>query len=175
MRQNGKRSAGLGRGLVLLTTAAVAVVAVGLWPDAAATPSRSQVLTTICTSPGGECKKLLAIEELCSIDTSVSRDALSGLADGADERVAVMAIGALCRRDFSGARAKVMQIFGDTNRSEFTRMAAMTAYCCVQYRDGKTWTQIKRYVKDTAGTNTRLRAQWADLKSKFWSTEADND
>lgn len=175
MRDSGRSPArGRSRWLVLAFAAAATLVW-GVWPRAEATPSRVEQLQTICSAPGGDCRRLLAFEELASINTRSSRDALNDLAGASDDRVAVMAIGTLGRRDQSGARTKIQDVYEDTNRSDGVRAAALAAYCRLQAADGKEWADCKSWVKQKAGTNQQLRDAYAALKAKFWAEEADND
>jgi len=177
MRKRGKTSSGRGRAVVIVGAAAAAVAAaVFLWPGAEATPpSRCQQLVTICTSRGGDCRKLLALEELLTTDSSAARDALAEIADSGDDRVAAMAIGALGRGDQSGARDKIEAVFEDTDRSDAVRAAALSAHCRLKAADGDSWSDCGGYVRSTAGRNQRLRDAWASVKAKYWPEEADGE
>ena len=139
---------------------------------AEATPT-TQELKTLCSGTASESQKLIWLDELCAINSTASRTALKDLADDADDRTAVRAIGALCRTDFSGARTKITGIYEDTTRSDFARMGAQIAYCRLKSKDGSSWSSIKSYVKNTAGSNSRLTDQWKALRAKLWPNEQD--
>jgi hypothetical protein len=72
--------------MALVALAVVAVAAFVFWPraqaqDATSTTSRASQLETLIGGKASESQRLAAIEELCTIDTSESRDALKNLAD----------------------------------------------------------------------------------------------
>lgn len=162
-----------GTAVLAVAVAVAGLAAIGVWPRADAAPSEVEALTTICASPGGLSRKLIAIEALCNIDSSAARDEVIALAGSRDDRVAVAAIGALCREDF--ARDTIEEVYEDTSRSDAARMAAQIAYCRLHASDGDSWADVKRYVKTTAEDNPRLSAQWAGLKAKHWAAEVDSE
>jgi hypothetical protein len=171
-RTRGKGRSKLG---LLVAAGALGAAAMLVWPRAEATPTRTEALEALCSGTAAPTQKLIALEELGTIDTSASRDALKRLADCEDERTAMMALGALSRLRFSGALTKIEAVYEDTDRSDVVRAAALTAYCTVKSGESRSWGNIKRYVKDTAGRNTQLRATHDALKTHFWAEEADDE
>src|SRR6185369_640459 len=101
---------------------AMAVLAVGgLWGKAEATaPTRAGSLATFLESPAGHSRKLMAVEELRHIDTAEAHEKLQQLAASSDDEVARMAIAALGRASFEGARSTLDSIYEDTHRSTAT-------------------------------------------------------
>src|SRR6266545_3250974 len=61
---------------------------------AEATPT-TQELKTLCSGTASEPQKLIWMDALCATNSTASRTALKDLADNADDRTAVKAIGAL--------------------------------------------------------------------------------
>jgi hypothetical protein len=160
---------------VLVTAVAAAALLLGTWPRAEATPTRVESLTAELESPAGEYRKAMKIEELRTIDSSAARTALSGLADSADDRLAMLAIRALGRNATSSATSKVAGIYEDTSRSDLVRATALAVWCQIKADAGRTWADGKTWVKSTAGTDTALRAQYAACKARHWPNEVDND
>jgi hypothetical protein len=175
MRKSGKRSAGYGRGLLLAASAVGVLVVGGLWPDAAATPSRVDTLAAVLTSPVGPSRKAIEIEELRTIDSTSARNKLKDLADSGDERLALLAIRALGRCSWSGAKSKIAEIYEDTSRSDVVRATALAVWCQMESTAGRSWANGKSWVKNHAATNQRLRDQYAASKSRHWASEVDND
>jgi hypothetical protein len=175
MRESG-RSPVRGRGRwVLLVAVAAASLVVGTWPAAEATPTRVEALTSELESPAGEYRKAMKIEELRTIDSSTARTALAGLADSTDERLAMLAIRALGRNATSSATSKVADIYADTGRSDLVRATALAVWCQIKADAGRSWSDIKSWVKSTAGTDSALRGQYAACKARHWPNEVDND
>ena len=81
----------------------------------------------------------------------------------------------MSRKDPPGARRSLEEVYENTTRSDLVRMAAMCALCRLASLDGKSWSEVKGYVKRTAGTNERLRKQAAELKTKFWANEKETE
>ncbi len=175
MERRGKGSAGRSRNAALAALAVGVVVAAGFWPAAHATPSQAAQLVTLLNSPAGENRKRAAVDQLAKLDSAEARNAVKTLADSKDDRVAVLAIAALCRTRFSGAEDKVKSVFEDTGRSNLARGMALAAWCHMKSAAGSTWSQIKAYVKQHAGGNQLLKDQYAASKGKLGPDEVDND
>jgi len=168
----GKR--GRGR-LIAAAVAAGAMLLVGYWPAAEATTSRAQQLDALLRAPGGESRKAQAIEELRKIDSTVARDELKDLADCTDDRVAMLALRALGRANFSGAKTKIAGVYEDETRSDVVRATALAVWCQLQKDAGRSWANGKVWVRSHAGTNSLLCEQYAATKARLWANEADND
>jgi hypothetical protein len=151
------------------------LVVSGIWPAAEATPTRVESLTAELESPAGEYRKAMKIEELRTIDSTAARTALANLADSADDRLAMLAIRALGRNATSSAKSKVAGIYEDTDRSDLVRATALAVWCQIQADASRTWADGKTWVKTTAGTNSRMRSQYAACKARHWPNEVDND
>ncbi len=175
MRERGRRASGRGRGFVIAATAAAFLIGAGLWPEAEATPSRVDTLAAVLTSPVGATRKAIEIEALREIDSTSARNKLKDLADSGDERLALLAIRALGRCSWSGAKTKVAEIYEDTGRSDAVRSTALAVWCRMEAARGRSWADGKSWVKTHAGTNQQLRAQYAASKSRHWASEVDND
>ncbi len=175
MRKSGKRSTGAGRGIVLVASAIAVLVGAGLWPEAQATPSRVDTLAAVLTSPVGPSRRAIEIEALRTIDSTAARNKLKDLADSGDERLALLAIRALGRCSWSGAKSKVAEIYEDTGRSDAVRSTALAVWCRMEAARGRSWSDGKSWVKNHAGTNQQLRSQYAASKSRHWANEVDND
>lgn len=176
MRERGNRSAGRGRGWVVgVAAGALALVAAGvfLWPAAEATPARIAKLEKICTSLGQPGRKAMAVDELRRLDSTAARARVVALADSADEKVAHLAISALGRTDGSAAANKLKAIYESTGRSAAMRAAALSAFCAREKRAGRTWANNRSWVRQHAGSNSRLTAQADALKAKLWAGESD--
>ena len=175
MRKERDRSRGAGRNVVLAAAALGALVAAGFWPRAEATPTRAQHLDAVLRSPAGEYRQCQAIEELRKIDSTGARDALKDLADSTDDRTAALAIRALARANFSGARTKIEGIYEDTSRSDLVRGVALAVWCTNRADAGKSWSDVKQWVKSKAGSNQVLRSQYAASKAMYWASEVDSE
>jgi hypothetical protein len=174
--RNGRKDAGAVRRRWLVAAAgAGAIVMAGFWPSAEATPTRVEALTAELESPAGEYRKAMKIEELRTIDSSAARTALAGLADSADDRLAMLAIRALGRNATSSAKSTVAGIYEDTDRSDLVRATALAVWCQIQADAGRTWADGKSWVKSIAGTNSRMCSQYAACKARHWPNEVDND
>lgn len=163
------------RWLIAASGAVGVLVVASFWPVAEATPTRVEALTAELESPAGEYRKAMKVEELRTIDSSAARTALSNLADSDDDRLAMLAIRALGRSGTSGAISKVAGVYADTNRSELVRATALAVWCQKKADAGRSWADIKSWVKSTAGTNARMGAQYAACKARHWPNEVDND
>lgn len=175
MRKSGKRSAGHGRGWLLAASAVAVLVVGGLWPEAQATTSRVDALAAVLASPVGPSRKAIEVEALRAIDSTAARNKLKDLADSGDERLALLAIRALGRSSWSGAKTKIAEIYEDTGRSDVVRSTALAVWCRMQAAGGRSWADGKSWVKTHAGTNQHLRDQYAASKSRHWANEVDND
>jgi len=175
MQKSGRRSAGIGRNAVVAAFAVGVLIVAGFWPSADATPSQAGKLDALIRSPIGDNRRRAAIDQLSKLDSDEARTKLKALADSPDDRVAVLAIGALCRADFSGAEAQVKSVFEDAHRSDLARGMALVAYCEARKKHGSSWTNIKSYVKQKAGNDRVLKDQYAASKAKLWASEVDND
>ncbi len=172
VREKGRVSIRLGR--IVLAAAIVVGGTFVLWPPAHATDSRAHDLGVFLESQAGESRKTMAIEELRKIDTSESRTILSNLAASKSDRVAMLALRALARADFSGARTTITGVFEDTARSDLARGTALAVWCQLRKTDGASWSDIRTYVHQKAGTNTHLCALYGALVAKLWPSEVSN-
>lgn len=175
MRECGRRSAGRSRHWFLSAVAIAAVGAFCFWPVAHADPTEADQIVALLRSPAGEYRKEMAIDRLSKIDSDGARQALLDLADSTNERLALLALRTLCRVDSPAARNKVKAVFENTQRTNVVRAIAMTAYLRSQQGQGSTWTDVKGYVKQHAGSNQMLVGQYAAVKAKYWAQEVDND
>ncbi len=176
MRDSGRSPVrGRSRWLVLAGATLGVLVVTGFWPSAEATPTRVESLTAELESPAGDYRKAMRIEELRTIDSSAARTALSGLADSADDRLAMLAIRALGRNATSSAITKVAGIYADTGRSRVVRSTALAVWCQIQASAGRSWANGKSWVKSNAGNDQALQDAYAACKAKLWPNEVDND
>ena len=175
MRRSGRSRASAGRKAVLAVLAVGVVAVAGFWPAAEATTSRAQQLDALLRAPGGESRKAQAIEELRKIDSTAARDELKDLADCTDDRVAMLALRALGRANFSGARTKIAGVYEDETRSDVVRATALAVWCQLQKDAGRSWANGKVWVRSYAGTNSLLCEQYAATKTRLWANEADSE
>jgi hypothetical protein len=148
-------------------------LAFGFWPKAEATPSRAQQIEVLVRSPITDNRRRALIDELSLIDSTDARTRLKNLADSKDDKTAALAIATLCRRGTSGGEDKVKSVLEDTNRSRLARGMALAAYCEMKKRGGFSWSQIKTYVTQQAGSDPVLAGQWAASKAKLFAQESD--
>lgn len=177
MRKNGKRSAGAGRAVLIGATAVAFIGAAAFWPAAEATPTRVETLSAELNSPAGEYRKAMLMDELRKIDSSAARTALGTLADAADDRLAMLALRALGREGSTGSKTKLASVYEDTNRSDLVRATALAVWCKEASDAGSTWASAKTWVKQHAGTNSLLCAQYKASKARHWASVgcAEND
>ena len=135
---------------------------------AAATSNRVAELKALCESPVGNSRRLVAIEELCELDSDSSRDALEKMASCKTDLVAALAIAAIGREDKGNARAKLQSIFESSTASDFVRSAAMQAWARAKKRDGKDWNNVRGYLEGKADGNDRLEAAVAAVKTNLF-------
>lgn len=145
------------------------VVLLGPGPDLSASNNQVSALEALCNSPVGLNRKAMAIEALCEIDTGSSRNALKRLADSTDLRTSTMAMSAIGREDFSGAKNKLKAVFESSSRSNTARAAAMTAWCCSEKNDGKAWSDVESYLENEADGNEELEAAVAATKARVFT------
>ena len=166
MRVRGKWSWGL---------LAAGVVAGGLvlaWPPAEAGDREIKDLQAICQSSVGQSRRAMLVEQIRAMDTAASRKALEEMASGRDDRLSVLALGAIARDGYSGADAKLKATFEATGRSDLVRSAALTAWCASKKRDGARWADVGSYVDSMVGTTNQALKDTRDaLKAKIWKGE----
>lgn len=164
-----------GNVLALAALAAAIVITGGVWPRAEATPTEVDRLVAILESPIPERRKLVVVEELRQLDTSAARDALGALAENTDDRVAMVAIRALGRSEWNAAGGAIEDVYEDTGRSDLVRGAALGAFLVRESASGETWASCKGWVKQHAGGNAALNAQYAAVKTELWPIEQEVD
>jgi hypothetical protein len=175
MREQALSSPRRRRAILLVSGAASIAVLVATFGRVEATaPSRAEVLQTILESPAAYNRKLMAIEELRQLTTTNdARQRLETLADSSDDTVARMAISAIGRASYTGARTKLDGIYVDTARSDAARGAALAIVCSKESRAGSSWSSVRNWVRANAGTNTNLSSLADSLKARFWPNEAE--
>jgi len=136
MRGAKEGSSGRVRNAVLTAMAVSAVLTFCFWPKAEATSSAAAQLEAVAKSPIGDNRRRAVIDELAKLDSSESRDKVKDLADSPNDRIAVLALGAMCRTRFQGAEDKVKSVFEDTHRSPLLRGMALAAYCEMKKHGG---------------------------------------
>ena len=152
MREQGSWTSRVGRRTLLAAALAAVLVLAGVGSKAEATaPTRAGHLATFLESPAGHSRKLMAVEELRHIDTAEAHEKLQQLAASSDEDVARMAIAALGRASFEGARSTLDSIYEDTQRSTAARGVALAVICAQESRAGHTWASFKTWVRDHDG------------------------
>lgn len=120
---------------------------------------------------GGRSRRLAAIEELVKKDTTDSRNALESLADSKEQELASLALLAIGRADYSGAKAKLTDAAGDSKRGDAVRAAALTAWLRAEEKDGKSWDGVKSTAESKAGSNQALKdVLTAVKKARFDAT-----
>ena len=167
------RASGAARNVALAGLALGTLVFAGFWPKAHATQSEEAQLAALLHSPMPEHRKAQLIERLRKIDSSEARADLENLADATDDRLACLALRALSRSDFDGARTKIAGVFESTGRSDLTRAMALILWTARRSKDGASWADIKDYVKSHAGQDQVLNDVWASGRAKLWPNEGD--
>lgn len=157
------------RGSLLAGAGAIVLVLVGtalFWPDAEAeaTSRRVAKLEALCESPVGTQRRQMALAELVEIDSATSREALENLAASDDERLAILAVAALCR---AGHSSSVEDVLEDADRPAVVRSAAMGAYVQQAKDDGRTWSQVRGYLLNEAGDDDDLIEAAGALRNRF--------
>ena len=133
---------------------ALCVLFVGPDHEAQARSQRVKDLVALCNSGVGVNRKSMAMDELCDLDTSEAREALEELADSADDKTATLALAAIGRENYSGAKTKLEAVFESSRRSDVARCAALGAICRLEEAADKDWSDIESYVDGHCGTNT---------------------
>ena len=176
MRKRERGTSGLARRTVIAALAMAVLVVGSMWGKAEATaPTRAEHLATFLESPAGHSRKLMAVEELRHIDTAEAREKLQQLAASSDEDVARMAIAALGRASFEGARSTLDSIYEDTQRSTAARGVALAVICAQESRAGHTWASFKTWVRDHDGGISQLQELETSLKARFWANEVSDE
>ncbi|MCG3134769.1 MAG: hypothetical protein HMLKMBBP_02131 [Planctomycetes bacterium] len=139
--------------LFALAAGAAALVAPGI---SSAADKRVAELQAIAET-GGRSRRLAAIDELVRKDSSESRGALEALAASRDAELASLALLAIGRADYSGARTKLADAAGDAKRSDAARAAALTAWLRAEEKDGKSWDAVNGTAESKAGSNDLLK------------------
>lgn len=154
-----------------LALGAAAVVAGGVWPQslpADAETQKAEELQALCETDQAYHRRARALQDLITLDTSAAHKSLEALAASKDELLAVQAMSAIGRADYSGAKSFLKKCFGDTKRSDHTRTAALASYCAAEHRSGASWSEIKDNCKGASSTDTVLDSARDALKSKLW-------
>ncbi len=167
------RSRARGRALLRLTVGVAAALAIAIvaWPggadaqDAAVTARKAAARR----ARGGH-RKAAEVERLRRIDSSAARAAIKALADDAGDATAMTAIGALCREDFSGARAKLKSIFEDEDRSDVVRSTAIVALLHLRDADGASWGNVRSYVRSHTSAGDDVRKAALAAARKHWGS-----
>ncbi len=173
----GKRTTGRRRGRFVSRTIAAGTMLMWLaLPDLHAEPSTAQELEAFCTSAtAGEVDRAMSLEALLRLDSTESRNAIKRLADSSDDRLAVQSLGALTRRDFSGARTKLASVMEDTSRSDVIRAFALGGWLRGQKKDGKRWADVRSFVESRTEGNAALEAMRDAQIARLWPGEVDGD
>lgn len=132
--------------------------------QAEATNARVAELQELCESPVGTLRRQVALAELIEIDTAVSREALEDMAESKDERLAILAVGALCR---AGHDSSIEDVLEDSDRPAVVRSAAMGAYVQRAKKSQKVWSQVQGYLNTEAGDDDDLKATVGALRNRF--------
>ncbi len=163
---------GLGHSTLLRGTVLVAVAFAVLllaWPTATAGDRRVDAQVSIATSSPAHHRKAMAIQALVKLNNGNARRAITGMAKHADDATALVAIAALCREDFRGARATLIDIAEDTDRSEAVRCTALAACLELEATDGHDWTEVESWVEDTVDGEDEMDAMAEAVKAKRFS------
>ena len=154
-------------GLVVLAVGCAAVI-LGPAGDATAEQDEVSALVALCNSPIGYHRKAMAIDTLLAMDSGSGRSAIADLAGSSDDRVAVLALAAMGRGDYSGARSTLLTCLADGDRSDIARTAALTAWCRLRKDDQASWASVNSAVSEAVSGNDRLTAALAAVQSKLW-------
>ena len=111
----------------LLAVAAIAGLALAIYPDAFARNRQVDDLVTLVETQPARHRKLMALRELAVLDNRAARNAIEELADSEDDLTAMTAIVTMSREDFSGTREALADIVGDSARSDGVRATALGA------------------------------------------------
>lgn len=157
------------RGRTLVGAVALMGVVGMIWAllpseQAEATSARVAELQELCESPVGTLRRQVALAELVEIDSSVAREALEEMAESKDERLAILAVGALCR---AGYDSSIEDVLEDSDRPAMVRSAAMGAYVQRAKESRKTWSQIRGYLTREAGEDLDLQSTAGALRNRF--------
>ena len=112
----------------LLIPAALIGAALVIYPDAFAEDPQVTALVEVVETQPARHRKLIALKELCVLDSADARAAVIELAESDDEAVAIAAIMTMSREDFRGARQALEDIVEDTGRSDGVRATAVVCH-----------------------------------------------
>lgn len=159
-----------GRPALLAQVVVVGFLAIALFnPGAHAKgqPVRISEIKALCTSGVGLNRKLMAIDELCGMDTKEARAALEVIAKSSDDRTAVAAIAAIGREGYTGSETKLLAIAQTPTRSDTARSAALAAWAQAKKDAGKSWNDVKTTMENTT-SHEAVRQTSLALKAKLW-------
>ena len=157
-----------------IAVAAGALFAAGVWPKSLPADAETRQvadLQALCETDHAHHRRAQAIDELAAIDSSTSRKALEALAASSDERLAVQAMSAIGRADYSGAKTFLKKVLADTKRSAPMRGAALSAYCLAEHKGGAKWADIKSNCASSDSKDTAIDDVRDAVKAKLWGKE----
>ncbi len=117
-------------------------------------------------------RSLDALEKLRRLGTHEAVDALGGLTESRDNRLAIYALSSLARSGSAGAERKIQAVYQDAERSDALRTMALALWCRKRAKDGASWEEIRGFVEAGAGSNTELLDAAASLQKSLFATKA---
>lgn len=160
--------------LALAVCAAAAVVALPFQmvaaQDATVATQKARV-----RAESGTHRKAEALQRICDVGSSAARSALTDLADDADDRTALAAIGALCREDFTAGRSKLRAVFEDDERSDLVRGAAIAALLQLRKSDGAAWSAVRSYVGSHTESGDAVREMALATAARLWGSAVSDE
>lgn len=158
--------------LLAVGIAVVGVVGAATWLSRAqAETTQVEALKAVCERPGMHHRRAAALRDLAEIDSDASRAALESLADSKDEQLAVLAIAALGRAAYSGARTKLADVVADDKRSEFARSMAVTAALRAEHKIGASKSSVTNKFASDRSKCAALDDAAKATQDRLWGKE----
>lgn len=168
MREDGKSTV---RNLFLITAAAFGVLMI-VWPGAFARDRRVDDLVELVETQPARHRKLMAIKQLCDIDSKAARTAVIDLAKSSDPATSLAAISSLSREGLSGGIAALEGLAEDANRGDAVREAAIGARLKLGKDDHQSWQQVKSWFNEATKGKADLRTSSLAQAKALWPREA---
>ncbi|MCE9638015.1 MAG: hypothetical protein K8T90_20125 [Planctomycetes bacterium] len=176
MSSNGSSREGAGRTVLGVPLVVGLVIGLGLTVlvvgQAAGADRKVTELKAKCKATRSPTDQRDFLDQLKDLDTSESRAALEGVADGKDEMAAALALHTIGRSGYSGAATKLKAVFEDTTRSHAVRVAAFQGWARMEADNGTSWSTVERYAKAKTTADTAMRDSVLAVESVLFPTSS---